>query len=90
MALDNRSTDEQADPHAGALRRIKRVEQLSCVYWFEACARVVDAQARTIIRATRGTYDNLPRAIIDIGHRVGCVTKQVDHELLKWHSLPED
>src|SRR5690349_17124324 len=87
MALDDRPADRQADAHAVALRRVKRVEQLVHVLPLEPDASVPHAQADLIAFAARAADDDLPRPVVDGTHRLRRVAEEIQDHLLELNAI---
>src|SRR5215212_10122062 len=65
MALDDGSTDRQADPHAVGLGRVERLEEpihLNCV---EPHSDILHAQPHVVVLATGGPDHHASWSIID-------------------------
>ena len=90
MSLDDGAADGEPDAHAVALRRVEGVEQLVHALAVEAHAGIPHAQAHTIAVVPFGSDQQLPRAIVHVGHRVGGVAEQVQDDLLELDAIAGD
>src|SRR5580765_8555801 len=90
MTLDDRATDEKADPHTATLRCVERLEELVHIVRFQTDARILHGQARTIVFVPFGSDHQLPRTIVDSVHGVRGVPEQVEDDLLKLDTIACD
>ena len=70
MALDDGSTDRQADPHAVGLGRVKRLEEPIHLKRLEPHSGILHAQPHVIMFASGGPDHHASWAIIDAVHRL--------------------
>src|SRR5688572_15004730 len=83
MSFDDGAADGEPDPHAGALRRVERVEQLVYTLLVDAHAGIPYGQAHSILVLAFGSDQQLPRAVVHAHHRVAGVADQVQDDLLE-------
>src|SRR5690348_10805124 len=90
MSLDDGAADGEADTHAVAFRRVEGVEQFGHVLRVDADAGIAHAHAHTIAVLVLGSDQQLPRPIVDGGHRIRGVADQVQDDLLELNTIPRD
>src|SRR5258707_9336347 len=77
MTLDDGATDGQANPHAVALSRVERIEELVNGLRFQTHPRVLHSQTDAIGFVSFGSDHQLPWSVLDVAHRVRGVQEQV-------------
>jgi len=87
MPLHNRSADGQSDAHAAALRGVEGVEHCLNVLRRQSDASVAHGHAHAIAVLAGGSDQQLSRAAVDVGHRIGGVAEQIENHLLELGSV---
>ena len=90
VSLDDGAADKQPDAHAVALRRVEGIEQAIRALAVEARASIPNSHADTIAVLSFGLNQQLPRAIVHVGHRVRGVAKQIQDDLLELNAIAGD
>src|SRR5262245_8908945 len=91
MSLDDGAADGQADTHPVAFRRVEGVEQLGHVLRVDADPGIADAHAHTVaVVVLFGSDQQLPRPIVDGGHRIRGVADQIQDDLLELNTIAGD
>src|SRR4051795_1158555 len=87
MALDDGSTDRQADPPAVGLCRVECFEEPLPLNRVEPHPNILHAQPHVIVFASGGPDHHASWSIIDAVHRLGRVPEKVQDDLLKLHTI---
>ena len=90
MFLDDRAADREPETHAIALRRIEGIEQLVHALRVNAYASIPYACTHAIAVLSLGSDQQMPGAIVHVGHCVGGVAEQVQKYLLELDPIAGD
>jgi len=90
MGLDDGAAHRESDPHAIALGRIERFEELVRALRPEADSSIRDAQAHVVAHIQRRFDDQLPGSILNSRHRLRGIAYQVEDDLLQLDAIAGD
>jgi hypothetical protein len=90
MPLDDRATDRQPNTHATAFGGIEGLEQPLEILRIDTGTGILHAQTHTIISFSPGSDQQLPRAVVNVEHRVRSIAEQVQGDLLQLDTVSQD
>ena len=88
MSLDNCAADGQPDTHPATLRGVKGIEDSVHVLTAEANPGIPYGQAHVAVVLAFGLDQQMPRALLNVGHCVRGIAEQIQDDLLELNTIP--